>query len=119
VSAVTTTLRETMQADLRTAMAARDKVRVAVLRTTLAALSNAEAVSAAGSRPSQGAFANDVERDELDEDRVLLVVDREREELRASAEEYESVGQHDEAATLRQQVAILDGYLSSGDPAAG
>ena len=108
---VATTLRETMQADLKTAMAARDRTTVAVLRTTLAALSNAEAVSAEGSRPAVGTFANEVERKALDDDDVRGIVERERAELQASADEYASVGQGDEAEGLRAQVAILDRYL--------
>lgn len=101
-----------MQADLKTAMSARDKTAVAVLRTTLAALSNAEAVSAAGSAPALGAFANDVERKLLDDADVRAVIERERDELAASAAEYDRVDQAAEAAALRAQVAILDRYLT-------
>ena len=101
-----------MQSDLKTAMSARDRTTVAVLRTTLAALSNAEAVSAVGSRPALGAFANEVDRNELDDAAVISVVERERAELAASADEYDAVGQVDEAAGLRLQVAVLDRYLA-------
>lgn len=93
-------------------MSARDRTTVAALRTTLAALSNAEAVSADGSRPATGTFANEVDRKELDEADVLAVLERERAELAASAEEYEAVGQGDEAAALRAQLAVLDHYLA-------
>jgi uncharacterized protein YqeY len=101
-----------MQADLKTAMAARDRTAMAVLRTTLGALSNAEAVSATGSRPAVGTFANEVDRKELDDADVRAIVERERAELQASAEEYDAVEQHDEAAGLRAQVAVLDRYLA-------
>ena len=107
----TPSVRESMRADLKTAMSARDRTAVAVLRTTLAALSNAEAVSAEGSRPATGAFANEVARNELDDAAVQAVIERERAELAASADEYDEVGQADEAAALRQQVAVLDRYL--------
>lgn len=110
----TTPLRDALQADLKTAMAARDRTAVAVLRTTLAAISNAEAVSAAGSRPEVGAYANEVERLLLDEDDVRALVERERAELLASADEYDAVDQADEAANLRAQVAVLDRYLELG-----
>ena len=100
-----------MQADLRSAMSAKDKTTVAVLRTTLAALSNAEAVGAEGSRPAVGAFANEVARKELDEADVRGIVERERAELEASAAEYVAVGEDDEAASLRAQIAVLDRYL--------
>jgi uncharacterized protein YqeY len=107
-------MRDSMQADLKTAMSARDRTTVAVLRTTLAALSNAEAVSADGSRATTGVFANEVDRKVLDDADVLAIIERERAELQASAHEYEAVGQHDEAAELRRQVAVLDRYLTDG-----
>lgn len=100
-----------MQSDLKTAMSARDRRTVAVLRTTLAALSNAEAVSAEGSRPATGTFANEVARNELDDSDVRRIVERERAELAASADEYDTVGQDEDATVLREQVTILDRYL--------
>ena len=102
-----------MQHDLKAAMSARDRATVAVLRTTLAALSNAEAVSADGSRPRLGAFANEVDRRTLDDDDIRAVIVREREELAASADDYQSLGQRAEAAGLRQQVGVLDRYLET------
>lgn len=109
---VSTSIRARLQSDLKTAMASRDRTTVAVLRTTLAALANAEAVSAEGSAPAVGAFSNEVDRLELTDDDVRRVIEGERAELLASAEEYEAVGQSDDAAGLREQVAVLDGYLA-------
>lgn len=106
-------LRDRLQSDLKVAMSARDRSTVAVLRTTLAALSNAEAVSAEGSRPATGTFANEVDRKVLDEADVLGVIERERAELAASAGEYEALGQSDEAAALRAQLVVLDRYLAA------
>ena len=110
---MTTTIRDAMQADLKTAMAARDRNAVAVLRTTLAAIANAEAVSPDGSKPATGLFANEVARLELSDDDIRGVIERERAELTASADEYESVDQPTEAAELRAQVAVLDRYLAA------
>jgi uncharacterized protein YqeY len=53
-------LRERLQAGLAPALRAGDAARVSVLRTTLAAVANAEAVDASGARPASGAFAGDV-----------------------------------------------------------
>ena len=106
------TIRETMQSDLKTAMSARDRHAVAVLRTTLAAISNAEAVSAEGSRPALGAFANEVDRRDLADADVREIVERERAELVVSADEYEGLNQTADAAILRAQVEVLDRYLS-------
>ena len=102
-----------MQSDLKAAMSARDRTTVAVLRTTLAALSNAEAVSAAGSRPALGTFANEVDRRELDDTDVRRIVEGERAELVASANEYDDVGQPDEATALRDQADVLARYLAA------
>ena len=102
-----------MQSDLKAAMSARDRSTVAVLRTTLAALSNAEAVSAEGSRPAKGAFANEVDRRELGDDDVRRVIECERAELVSSAKEYDAVGRRDEASSRRAQVAVLDRYLAA------
>ena len=110
----TSSIRERLQSDLKAAMSARDRTTVAVLRTTLAAVSNAEVVSAEGSRPAVGAFANEVRRRELGEGDVRCIVERERAELSASAEAYEAVGQTDGAAVLRSQVEVLDRYLAGG-----
>ena len=52
-------LRERLQAGLPAAMKAGDRLRVSVLRTTLAAIANAEAVDASATRPARGAFAGD------------------------------------------------------------
>ena len=102
-----------MQSDLKAAMSSRDRPTVAVLRTTLAALSNAEAVSEEGSRPAAGTFANEVDRRVLGDDDVRRVIEGERAELVSSAEEYDAVGQRDEASSLRAQVAVLDRYLAA------
>jgi uncharacterized protein YqeY len=53
-------LRERLQAGLAPALRAGDATRLSVLRTTLAAVANAEAVDASGARPASGAFAGDV-----------------------------------------------------------
>ena len=108
-------LRERLESDLKAAMRDRDRERVSVLRTTLAALSNAEAVDASTSRPATGAFAADVERRDLSDDEILAILRRERDEFLASVEEYETGGQHDAAAGLRSKAAVLDRYLGAAE----
>jgi hypothetical protein len=82
-----------------------------VLRTTLAAVANAEAVDATDARPASGAFAGDVPRRELSEDDVRAVVVAALDELRAAEAELRSVGQDAAAADLATQAAILEAYL--------
>ncbi|HUP85164.1 MAG TPA: hypothetical protein VM143_05790 [Acidimicrobiales bacterium] len=105
------TVRERMQAELKAAMAARERTTVAVLRTTLAALSNAEAVTDVGSRPAVGAFANEVARRHLDDDAVRDVIAAERAELQAAGDEYRALGQSTEADELDARLAVLARYL--------
>ncbi len=103
-----------MQADLSAAMKARDPSRVAVLRATLAALANAEAVEAPGGPISLTAAAGttEVARRELTDADMRAVIERERDELLAAADEREALGLPDDADELRGQAVALDTYLS-------
>jgi uncharacterized protein len=102
-----------MQADLTAAMKARDSALVAVLRAALGAIANAEAVASDG-RVSLTAPAGstEVSRRELTDDDARLIVDRERAELLGAADEREGLGRPDDAAELRAQAAVLEGYLA-------
>jgi uncharacterized protein len=108
-----TSIRERLQADLPAAMKARDAATVSVLRTTLAALSNAEAVEQgdAGALGTRGVYSSEAARRELSSDDERTVVQREIEELLASAEESEDAGQTDEAEILRGKAEVLTRYL--------
>jgi uncharacterized protein YqeY len=103
-------LRQQLQADLRDAMRARDTSRVSVLRTTLSAIANAEAVDVTGPTVRTGLLA-DVQRVELTEDDIKDIARREREELASAAAEMRGLGQTAQAAELDEQAAILDGYI--------
>ena len=99
-----------IRADLPAAMKARDSSRVAVLRTTLAALANAEAVDPSNPTARTG-LLGDVARIELTDDDVRDIICRERDELRASERELSALGQSDAAAELAARAAVLDAYL--------
>src|SRR5689334_23604524 len=79
-------IRTRMQDDLRVAMKARDRVRTSVLRATLGAIANAEAVPS-DARPNVAGRDDptEVDRRELTEADVVAVVTRERAELAADA----------------------------------
>src|SRR5205807_7921273 len=98
-----------MQADLPAAIKARDASRVSVLRTTLAALANAEAVDLSGPRSAAG-LLGDVERKRLSERDMREIVSRERDELWAAAEEMERLGQRRQAVELETRAGILESY---------
>ena len=75
-----TPIRERLQAALSDALRSRDALRMSVLRTTLSAIANAEAVEVA-----PGTTATEVARRALSEDDVRAVVVAERHELEAKA----------------------------------
>lgn len=103
-----------MQADLKQAMKDRDSSRIAVLRATLGALANAEAVEAPTGPISLTAAAGttEVARRELADDDVRTIVERERDELLAAADERASLGLPDDADQLRAQADVLGSYLA-------
>ena len=100
-----------MHDDLAAAMRERNRTRVGVLRTTLGAVANAEAVDVGAATVRTG-LLGDVERRELTEHDVEAIVERERADLAATAEEMRAVGQADEADELERRAAILDAYLA-------
>jgi hypothetical protein len=107
-------IRTQMQADLLAALKGGDRVVASVLRTTLAALSNAEAVEPGAAAPlvRAGLYA-DVERRGLSAGDVASIVTGERDELAASAATLEGAGRPVEAADCRARAAILDRYLAA------
>jgi uncharacterized protein len=108
-------LREQLQAGLPAAMKAGDRLRVSVLRTTLAAVAGAEAVEAPVVRSSdprvEGTFAGDVPRRELPDADVRAIVVAARDELVAAAAELGGLGQEARAGELSAQADVLDAYL--------
>jgi len=100
-------LRARLTDDLLAARKARDEVRVAVLRTTRAALGNAEAVDAA-TVPDGVA---ETPRRELGRDEALLLIRTEREKLLERSREMAALGQDDEAEVLARWAEVLDDYL--------
>lgn len=104
-------------------MRARDKVALAVLRSTLAAIENAEAVELSampGGSPAieqtpVGAGAAEAPRRELTEADVERIVRAELAEREAAAQAYDQAGQPAQAEQLRTGISILSAYLL--DPA--
>jgi uncharacterized protein len=107
-------IREQMQADLLAALKGGDLIAVSVLRTTLAALSNAEAVDpAAGAPLVRAGLFDDVERRCLSAADVASLVADERRELQATAALFDEAGRPAEAAGWRARAAVLDHYLAA------
>jgi uncharacterized protein YqeY len=108
-----------MRKALPEAMRARDEAAVSALRTTLAALDNAEAVPVdeAGLRglaveqSPAGAGATEGARRELSEHQVADIVRAEATERLAAAAQLASPTQADRVARLRAEAAVLVRFL--------
>jgi uncharacterized protein YqeY len=118
-------VRDRLREDLAAAMKARDRVAITVLRTTLAAIDNAEAVDVSPREPagaasphiagsSAGVGSSDVTRRVLSDADIGEIIREEANERRDAASEYEKLGRVDMADALRREAAVLDGYLPDG-----
>ncbi|HEV8065691.1 MAG TPA: hypothetical protein VGP46_12695 [Acidimicrobiales bacterium] len=114
-------LRAKLRRGLTTAMKAGDAVAVSVLRTSLAAIDNAEAVAVAperrtGEGPIAGAVAGqgagDVARRDLSETEIRAIVSGELTERRAAAALYRELGREQEADSLLLEADILASVLN-------
>lgn len=92
-------------------MKAHDPKAVSVLRTTLAAIANAEAVDATASVPRRGLFANETARRQLSVEEIREVVADQRRELEDAAAELHKLGRVERAEELTAGAAVLDSYL--------
>ncbi|MBB5791002.1 hypothetical protein [Jiangella mangrovi] len=115
-------VRARLRADLVAAMKERRKDAVTALRTTLAAIDNAEAVAPAGptgkatSEHVAGAHvglgAAEAERLLLTAGDVRAIIEEQVAERRAEADRYDALGRPDAADRLRREAAALDPYLA-------
>ncbi|WP_338866730.1 hypothetical protein [Myxococcus stipitatus] len=106
-----------LRAALKEAMRTRDTQATAALRSTMAAIDNAEApdVSVAPAALKEGVFAGsagglgsgEVNRLVLTPDAVQAVVDREIQERRDAVALYTRLGKVDEASAVKAQLEVL------------
>lgn len=89
--------KQTLQADLNTAMKARDEVTLATLRMALTAVTTAEVAG--------------TEQRELSDAEVLDVLTREAKKRREAAEAFDAAGRADLAARERAEGEVLARYL--------
>lgn len=112
-------VRARLRAALKTAMKERDRPATAALRSTLAALDNAQSVDPAGAGLAQveheriagtvgGLGAGEVPRARLDEESARAVVAAEVAERRAAADDYDRVGEAARAHELRGEAELLE-----------
>ena len=108
-----TSLHTRVRDDLNQAMKDRDMTRVKVLRTTLSAIQNAEAVEGVASVDGIAGYG-DVARRSLSDEDVSGIISREIEEFEGYVAEYRRIGQAEKAEGFQQEVEILRGYLEDG-----
>jgi uncharacterized protein YqeY len=115
-------IRARMRRGLVEAMKARDQQAVAALRSTLAAIDNAEAVDAEQALPTGeghpavagsvlGVGAAEVERRTLTPRETVEIVRAEVTDREIAAEAIERAGRPDQAERLRAQARLLTAYL--------
>jgi uncharacterized protein YqeY len=88
-------LAQSIRADMKTAMKARDKQRLSTIRLILAEFKRIEVD----------------ERIEVDDARALAVLDKMVKQRRDSAEQYTSAGRDELAATENAEIAVIQQYL--------
>lgn len=116
-----TKLRDGLRSALKGALASRDRTAVAALRSALAALDNAEAVpvrrvtAVASEGPIAGAAlgvgAAEVPRRRLTRREAALVIERQIDERRVAADEYDRLGRADAAVRLRREADVLVAHV--------
>ncbi|MEM6405479.1 MAG: GatB/YqeY domain-containing protein [Pseudomonadota bacterium] len=88
-------LKSRLQSDMKTAMKARDKPRLAVIRLILAAVKQREVD----------------ERIELDDQQLLAVLDKMVKQRQESVRQYQSAGRDDLATAEQAEIEIIQAYL--------
>jgi len=116
---VTASVRARLRTSLTAAVKAKDRVAAGALRSAIAAVDNAEAVSPPSDSRSAGKIAGaalgvgvrEAARRSLSEGDVLEIVRAEIEERRLAARQYESAGQQSVADRLHAEAAVLESQL--------
>jgi uncharacterized protein YqeY len=114
-------LRAALRQGLTSALKARDHDALAVLRTTIAAIDNAEAVPALGTNPSAtsvhvagssgGLGSTEAARRQLSASELRDILRAQITEHTREADRYDALGQSDAAERLRRRARTLTAYL--------
>jgi len=89
------TLKERIQEDMKNAMRAKEKVRLATVRLILAAIKQKEVD----------------ERIELDDNQVLTVLEKMVKQRRDSIKQYEDAGRQELADKEKEEITVLQEYM--------
>jgi hypothetical protein len=114
-------LRAALRAGLITALKARDADALAALRTAIAAIDNAQAVPAPGTKPSatsahvagarSGPGSTEAARQQLSLSELRQILLGQIADHTREADRYDALGQADAAERLRRQARTLAAYL--------
>jgi hypothetical protein len=88
-------LKERLQADMKSAMKSGEKDRLGVIRLVMAAIKQREVD----------------ERIQLDDDQIVAVLDKMVKQRRESIAQYQSAGRADLAAVESAEIAVIQAYL--------
>jgi hypothetical protein len=105
-------IRSRLRSDLTTAMKTGDRVRARVVRSTMTAIANAEAVEAPIGAEGTVGHA-DVPRREVGRAQIIDLIEIEIGEREVAAAQYRDVGRPADAETLEEEMAVLRAYLDS------
>jgi uncharacterized protein YqeY len=117
-------LHQRLHEDLRKALAERDRAAARVLRTALSAIANAEAQPDFDETPTSlrsegpiagaaaGVGASDVVRRQITEKEILNILNGERDECLAIADELAIRGRQTQADALRADAAVLEKHIN-------
>jgi uncharacterized protein YqeY len=104
------TLQRRLKADLGAARREGDAELVSVLRVLMGAVANAEAVDLAASQPRDVDGWAEVPRRRLGAEDLAAILQREADDFRAAAREYDERGVPQEAERLRRCAGLVDRY---------
>ena len=106
-------LKERLRTDLKAAMRERRSGEVAVLRTLIAAIDNAEAVPTdhLAGRLRRREDVGEVARRKLDQAALSGIVAAEAQSRLAASADYERNGRPDDAARLREEAQLVERYI--------
>ncbi|CAN5589393.1 hypothetical protein BH10ACT3_BH10ACT3_20950 [soil metagenome] len=120
-----TVLTERLQQSIKVAMTSRDRPTVAVLRSVLGAVQNAQAVSADSASivdgdshiagAVDGLGAGDVPRRRLSVDDLVAILNGEVDDRVTASEQYRQLGRDEEAARMDQEAAVIRDVQSGTD----
>jgi uncharacterized protein YqeY len=114
-------LRSAMQTALSAAMKNQDRVAVNAIRSALAAITNAEAVDeshAPAAEPGtiaggvSGLGRGEVPRRTITEHDARQIVKKVVAERQEAATQYDELNRHDDASRLRQEIAVLERFVT-------